>query len=150
MESTSKSSMLGPKLGMSLIVLTMLCIIVQGVVHERSRSVSITPSVTIDSTLQTSQSTAVIIPEKPKDLIYEGNAKDEVGNTAHYVLLIKPDYSKASLGGNSFQEILNLGNGLYEFHENTPIVGIKLRPTKDACIVYNSSGGYFCTLYRRN
>lgn len=88
-----------------------------------------------------------------KDLEYEGDASDEVGNTSHIRLHIKPDFSEASMGNESgngpYLHLRGLVGGIYQFIEGT-VLGIEFHPMLNSCTVYNTAGSYFCTLYRIN
>ena len=79
---------------------------------------------------------------------YTGNAQDELGNRAHYVMKIKRDFSEASING-PYQPIELLSNGRYQFIGGT-IMGLSFNIDDRSCILYNFDRTYFCTLYRTN
>jgi len=85
----------------------------------------------------------------PPILKYEGNATDEMGNTAYYKLNVKSDFSSASIAGVPYSQLEPLANGIYQWDEGS-LTGIKIRPSNNNCILYNVEGSYFCTLQREN
>lgn len=84
---------------------------------------------------------------EPAMLEYEGDAKDEVGNRAHYILRIKPDFSAASISSNPFNRLEKLPNGMFQWMEGS-VIGIKIQPTQSSCSLYNMDGSFFCLLKR--
>ncbi len=68
--------------------------------------------------------------------------------TQDYKLLIKSDWSHASIGGGPFFRIEDQGNGAYMWIDGS-IIGMSFKYLNDKCIIYGSEGDYFCTLYKR-
>ena len=82
-------------------------------------------------------------------LTFEGTMNDEQsGITQDYKLLIKSDWSHASIGGGPFFRIEDQGNGAYMWIDGS-IIGMSFKYLNDKCIIYGSEGDYFCTLYKR-
>ena len=82
------------------------------------------------------------------NIVYSGSITDhQTGATQHYVLEIKPDLKSASIGGGPFTPLEDQGDGSYMWIDGT-IMGMKIKPTKASCTVYDSDGGYFTTLYK--
>jgi hypothetical protein len=80
---------------------------------------------------------------------YEGTITDEMGNSAHYKLMIKKDFSSASIGNGPFTEIRPLSDGRFQWISGS-IIGISFNPQKNSCDLYNADGTYWSTLYRTN
>jgi hypothetical protein len=82
------------------------------------------------------------------NIVYSGSVTDQQkGATQHYVLEIKPDLKSASIGGGPFTSLEDQGDGSYIWIDGT-IMGMKIKPTKASCTVYDSDGGYFTTLFK--
>lgn len=109
------------------------------------------PSPVTQKTVDNASSSISESPPMPQILEYAGTASDEVGNVSRITLYLSPDLTKASMGNDGangpFLAIRGLAGGIYQFTEGT-VLGIEFIPSSMSCTVYNSSGSYFCTLYR--
>jgi hypothetical protein len=105
-----------------------------------------TPNKTVNQKVTNSVSPTNQIATSNEPFTYTGNAQDELGNRAHYVMKIKRDFSEASING-PYQPIELLSNGRYQFIGGT-IMGLSFNVNDRSCILYNFDRTYFCTLYR--
>jgi protocatechuate 3,4-dioxygenase beta subunit len=86
--------------------------------------------------------------ETTSEYVYEGTVSDpESGYSQDYTMYIRPDLSAASIGGGPYYPVEDQGDGSYMWLDGT-IMGMSFRPMQDKCVVYDSDGNYFCTLYR--
>lgn len=82
------------------------------------------------------------------EIVYEGTVTDsQSGYSQDYIMYLRPDLSAASIAGGPFYPVEDQGDGSYMWLDGT-IIGMSFRPMQDRCVIYDSDGNYFCTLYR--
>ena len=82
------------------------------------------------------------------EIVYEGTVTDsQSGYSQDYIMYLRPDLSAASIAGGPFYPVEDQGDGSYMWLDGT-IIGMSFRPMQDRCVIYDSEGNYFCTLYR--